>query len=312
MSGVNINPRPLVIYHGDCFDGFCAAWVFRMFKGADVDFHAARYGDPPPNVSKRNVWVLDFSYPREQMMDLIVQSKSTTVFDHHKTAKANLDNILNEIRETRGVMRNCDTIKFDMQRSGAGITFDELDREKGRKRGLHEPRYNGARSNWVVDYVEDRDLWRMSLPDSQAVSALIATVPMTFEDYNALEKDGLDKAIERGTYVQKYIDLYGVKARKHALLRDVGGHEVPVINMPYMNCSEHVGVLAEENSDREFACGFFLRDDSKWQFSLRSRGDFDVSEVAQKYGGGGHKNAAGFAVDYLPWDKPEAEPSEED
>jgi oligoribonuclease NrnB/cAMP/cGMP phosphodiesterase (DHH superfamily) len=301
MSGVIINKRPLVIYHGDCFDGFCAAWVFRTFKGTECDFHPARYGEDPPDTSKRNVWVLDFSYPREQMMDLIVQSKSTTVFDHHKTAEANLENILNEIRETRGVLRQQDKIIFDMNRSGAGITFDELDREKGQKRGLHEPRYNGARSNWVVDYVEDRDLWRQTLPDTQAVSAWIATVPMTFDAYTELQKEGLDKAIERGQAVQKYIDIYGKKARKHSLLRDVGGHEVPVVNMPYMNCSEHVGALAEENPDRPFACGFFLRDDSMWQFSLRSRGDFDVSEIAKQYGGGGHKNAAGFAVDKLPW-----------
>ncbi len=29
-------------------------------------------------------------------------------------------------------------------------------------------------------------------------------------------------------------------------------------------------------------------------WSLRSRGDFDVGEVAKARGGGGHKNAAGF------------------
>ena len=30
---------------------------------------------------------------------------------------------------------------------------------------------------------------------------------------------------------------------------------------------------------------------------LRSIGDFDVSELAHQFGGGGHKNAAGFSVD---------------
>jgi nanoRNase/pAp phosphatase (c-di-AMP/oligoRNAs hydrolase) len=32
------------------------------------------------------------------------------------------------------------------------------------------------------------------------------------------------------------------------------------------------------------------------EFSLRSLGDFDVSEIAKEFGGGGHKNAAGFKV----------------
>jgi nanoRNase/pAp phosphatase (c-di-AMP/oligoRNAs hydrolase) len=35
----------------------------------------------------------------------------------------------------------------------------------------------------------------------------------------------------------------------------------------------------------------------KYQVSLRSVGDFDVSKIAKYYGGGGHRNAAGFIVD---------------
>jgi len=44
----------------------------------------------------------------------------------------------------------------------------------------------------------------------------------------------------------------------------------------------------------EFGAAYFVRDDGKKVYSLRSVGDFDVSEVAKKYGGGGHRNAAGF------------------
>jgi phosphoesterase RecJ-like protein len=38
--------------------------------------------------------------------------------------------------------------------------------------------------------------------------------------------------------------------------------------------------------------------------SLRSDGTVDVSEIAKKYGGGGHIKAAGFVLDIgasLPW-----------
>ena len=40
----------------------------------------------------------------------------------------------------------------------------------------------------------------------------------------------------------------------------------------------------------------FLRevDGGEYKFSLRSKGDIDVSKIAMKYGGGGHHNAAGF------------------
>ena len=40
----------------------------------------------------------------------------------------------------------------------------------------------------------------------------------------------------------------------------------------------------------------FLRelDDGRFKFSLRSKGELDVSKIALKFGGGGHKNGAGF------------------
>ena len=42
------------------------------------------------------------------------------------------------------------------------------------------------------------------------------------------------------------------------------------------------------------------REDGKTKVSLRSRGEADVEKVARRYGGGGHKNAAGFVLDNGP------------
>jgi nanoRNase/pAp phosphatase (c-di-AMP/oligoRNAs hydrolase) len=35
--------------------------------------------------------------------------------------------------------------------------------------------------------------------------------------------------------------------------------------------------------------------------TLYSIGDFDVASIATELGGGGHKNAAGFTVDFERW-----------
>lgn len=45
--------------------------------------------------------------------------------------------------------------------------------------------------------------------------------------------------------------------------------------------------------------GVMLREagDLKYKVSLRAKGDVDVAEVAQAFGGGGHRNAAGFMLD---------------
>jgi oligoribonuclease NrnB/cAMP/cGMP phosphodiesterase (DHH superfamily) len=301
-----------VIYHGNCYDGFTAAWAFRRFKGPNADFVPINHGDDPPDCKGRMVWVLDFTFPRDVMIEkVIAPSIRTTIYDHHKTAEADLHGISDELRE-RGLQRSADKIVFDVSRSGAGITYDELEREAGQKAGRHTPRYNGERPCRLIDYVEDRDLWSFKWPDSKEVSAYIATLTMTFEVWDALGEKmsnsvGTREVVAMGSAVQGYIDNFGAKARAMLHWRKVGGFEVPVINVPYMNCSEHVGTLAEEHPEAPFACGFFLNSKGQWQFSLRSRPDengdtFDVSDVAKQYGGGGHQGAAGFQVDELPWE----------
>ncbi len=303
---------PLVVYHGNCFDGHTSAWVFdifwkkgkKNFQNQDPDFFAAYHGtDELPDTRGRHVWYLDFSYSRDAMKQLIIASKKTVVFDHHKTNEARLHNLIQEIRDETGLPRKQDKIVFDMNRSGAGITFDELEREHGLKHGGIKPRYNGERANWVVDYIEDRDIWNNKLPGTEEFTAYAATLDMTFDAWDDLLGTKASEVIKRGKYIKSYIDQYGKKARKLARFEWVGDHKVPTINIPYMNCSEHLNLLADQYSSSDFSVGYFRRLDGKWQVSLRSIGDFDVSEIATKYGGGGHKNAAGFEVVELPWTK---------
>jgi oligoribonuclease NrnB/cAMP/cGMP phosphodiesterase (DHH superfamily) len=47
----------------------------------------------------------------------------------------------------------------------------------------------------------------------------------------------------------------------------------------------------------------FVFDGSRWTVSLYTTKDIDVSEIAKKYGGGGHQKAAGFVCDELPFAK---------
>lgn len=71
----------------------------------------------------------------------------------------------------------------------------------------------------------------------------------------------------------------------------IGGHKVLCVNATVLS-SEIAGALAE---NRPFGVCWFERGDGKRVYSLRSRdGGVDVSEVAKMYGGGGHRNAAGF------------------
>lgn len=73
---MTLSDTPLVIYHANCWDGFCAAWVARKALGA-IEAVPAQYGQPPPEVADRVVYVLDFSYPRDVMADLATRARRT-------------------------------------------------------------------------------------------------------------------------------------------------------------------------------------------------------------------------------------------
>ena len=53
------------------------------------------------------------------------------------------------------------------------------------------------------------------------------------------------------------------------------------------------------NKSESFGMIWYLGEENKAKVSLRSNGDYDVSAIAKCFGGGGHRNAAGFSVDIL-------------
>ena len=59
---------------------------------------------------------------------------------------------------------------------------------------------------------------------------------------------------------------------------------------------------------REVVAAVYMREvaPNKFRCSLRSKGDINVAKVAEKYGGGGHKNASGLGVEG-DWDTKERE-----
>lgn len=268
--------RPLVIYHGGCRDGWCAAWVCRnALRAQDPEFFEGFYGQPPPPVMDRDVILVDFSYPRDVMEAIALVTNTLLILDHHKTAEAAL----------AGFSGPAVSVTFDMQRSGAGLAWDHY--------------HPGQPRPWLVDYVEDRDLWRHALPDGPAVNAYIGVLPFDFEAWDNEHAIGSARAAAvQGRVVEMKVHQYIKEVRKNAERITFEGFEVPIVNAPQVDISELVGFMANGET---FAMGWW-RGHGVFNYSLRSKGDFDVSELAKRYGGGGHKNAAGFQSEKLfPW-----------
>lgn len=282
--------RAMVIYHTyadkPCADGFTSAWVASKYLPEGTLFHGAAYGDAPPDVTDMDVYIVDFSYPREVLLKMHEQANRLVVLDHHKTAKDDLESL--------------GFCQFDMNKSGAMMTWEYFQATKSSTFFADQ----GVSTPDVVQYVQDRDLWKFDLFKSKEVNAYIATLPTSFEAWDSLHFNmavNFEHIEDNGGTALRMIDRYVEQSKGRAYAVSFGGHIVPMVNTTFA-VSELVGELA---AGQPFAIGWWQGNDGLYEYSLRARdGNFDVGALAreQEYNGhkgGGHVRAAGFKLDYL-------------
>lgn len=256
-----------VIYHANCTDGFGAAYSAWKLLGNRAEYHACKHGTPPPDVKGKNVVILDFSFNNATTKKMISEANSLYVIDHHKTAMVELHDIANT--------------HFDMTKSGAMLAWEFF------HPGKDHPKFIG--------YIEDRDLWKWELEYSKEFSAAFDMVPFEFEEFEKFEDDSVfDDAVKRGSYILAYSKTVVKKVCEKAQLRKLDDKDVLVVNASHW-MSEIGSRLAP---DCDFALIWFWDHEEKHtKVSLRAFHEtVDVGEVAKKFGGGGHRKAAGFQL----------------
>lgn len=287
----------LCIYHGNCQDGFGAAWAVRHALGEEnVEFYPGIYQDEAPDVRGRDVLLVDFSYKRTVLWAMAEYARSVLILDHHRSAADDLA-IFKEpapYEEWRDhslpLVRDGDppvAALFDMERSGAGLTWDYF------HPGPPRPR--------LIDHIQDRDLWRFSLPYTRLISAALFSHPYDFElwdDY--MSRDDLSTLIVEGGAIERkhkqdIANLLPVVRRDMV----IGGIRMPVANLPLTLTSDAGHQMATAASG--IAACYWDTPEGR-VFSLRSTDDGpDCQAIAVQYGGGGHAHAAGFRMP-LGWE----------
>jgi oligoribonuclease NrnB/cAMP/cGMP phosphodiesterase (DHH superfamily) len=270
----------VVIYHGDCADGFSAAWAAWKKFASEADYYGAGHGESlPDGLINKEIYVLDFSFPKEIMAEVVKNNKKVVIIDHHKSAEESV--------------KMAHEYVYEMDRSGAVLAWQYFFPE------LAVP--------WLLRYISDRDIWKLELPDTFAIGLMLDTFDKNFETWSKLAEELEDgnlrnQYIEKGKLIQKY---------EHKIIEDIissnkevvifEGHEIYAVNAPHFFASQMGNFLCREKPPFAIV----------WQWSgeivkvsLRSDGTVDVSEIAKKFGGGGHKAAAAFRVESLeklPW-----------
>ena len=212
--------------------------------------------------SGSTVVIVDFAYPRDTMLDMAQRMAAVQVLDHHKTAQEDLAGL--------------PFVHLDMNKSGAVLSWEYWH--------PNEPLPE------LLRYVEDRDLWRFALPNTHEVAAALEIYPRDFDLWDRLSIATL--AAEGGPIVRALRQNVSRMAER-ARFQDIAGYSVPVVNASLFT-SDVLDELTRRFPTAPFAASYFDRGDGRRQWSLASRGSFDVSHIAKQFSGGGHKNRSGF------------------
>jgi nanoRNase/pAp phosphatase (c-di-AMP/oligoRNAs hydrolase) len=270
----------LVIYHADCLDGLGAAWSAFCRFGDQARYIPARYGDDIPDFEPGAVlYIVDFSYSPQLMVDAAAKAGRIILIDHHMTAMEQCDAFFKVQPRPENL-----SINFDMSRSGCVLTWQHF--------------FPDQKPPQILLHIEDRDLWHFKLDGTREITtALYERLPINFAEIGAIDLAELSAV---GRIQVKQFSGMVQRLAKSAHSVSVDGRVGLAVNAPSLFSSDLGHVLA----DKSGTFGMIYHYDGRkqqWNFSLRSIGDYDVGHLAQSFGGGGHKNAAGFALDNNPF-----------
>lgn len=276
-----------VFFHGNCYDGFGAAFAAWKKFGNDAKYIPVIYGKSkisdtdfqPEDV----VYILDYSISNEEFESLSGRVSYVTMLDHHKTALERFTELSPYPDSKFSHLADNSYIFFDMNKSGALIAWEH---------------FNNGPAPRLIQCISDRDLWQFKLPESKAIHAYLTSKKFDFEVWDVIsaKSNGLDwySIIDCGNLLleqqSQTVDMICKKAYQTTFM----GHIVPVVNAS-SHWSEVGNRLLELYPRTAFSASYCDQPDGTRMYSLRSTdvGE-DVSKIALLFGGGGHRNAAGF------------------
>lgn len=262
-----------LIYHKACPDGFGSAYVAWKVLGNDCAYMPQAYYEAPPTIKNASILVCDFSFDYKTTRKLIKNNNKFYNIDHHQTAFDNLDKLDDKYK------------MFDINHSGIYLTWKYFFPDKPL------PRF--------AQYIEDYDLWQFKYPETKPFMLALNEITFNFESWKKLENEEyLNELIKKGkileSYQKKMIQIIcrasTIKSQKF---------DDKIYNVAYVNTNlfkNEVGNKLVDNPDCDFSV-VYNYDDAKnlTKFSLRSiDSKTDVSQISQIFGGGGHRNAAGY------------------
>lgn len=310
---------PCIIYHADCLDGFGAAFAAWLHFGNTAEYLPMHHGQPSEmdKIAGQDVFILDFSFTPELLKAMAATAKSVTQIDHHLSARKAWNDLLQTGTDGKQSYQHPELplrVIFDLDKSGARLAWEHF--------------HPTVALPLALAHVEDQDMWRFALPGTRAFCRALRLQPFAFSNWDEIRRTTADSntaryrnLLEQGTAIESFfaneierlangtlpmparlrgepIDALQAVRHDQPTLSDGEQSWLAIrgsaINANTLFASELGNRLAEQSGT--FGLIWQLAGDGEAKVSLRSKGDFDVAAIAQRYGGGGHRNAAGFRL----------------
>jgi hypothetical protein len=297
----------LVVYHDNCTDGFCAAWIASHFVPG-VALAAASYTPESQEtvvkvVKDKRVLFVDWC-PDEEYLDQVVErAAGVVVLDHHVSRKP----LQSDDRPW---------LVVDDDRSGAGLCWDyftglviddpfnpledppqarcnkcraAFDLEPGSEcpkaedpyvlcEGNLEPWapapmqiFNAAKRPWPVEYVQDRDLWRFQMDQSQIINASLWCMPKQFPVWDQLFDLDREELLRRGAAIIFYQKMLVDEAVGSASYVELLGYPGVALASCSPPLASEVGSALCKDDDVPFAVMYSTDSRGRLKLSVRTK-----------------------------------------
>lgn len=296
--------KSIVYYHDSCADGFGAAFAAWLKLGDAAEYVPVQYGREPclDGLDGVDIYILDFSFPLPVMHKMFEIANKVVWLDHHKTAFEAMGKSVDEVYRVHD--RDQDVI-LDNNKSGALLAWEYFHPEK--------------EMSELIRMIDDRDRWQFKMAMSKAAHAgLMANRPWKFDQWkgftNLVHNNALGGLVAEGQVLLKKMAADVESSAKHANKCEISSRRGATKDIPggdwhigsywfveglAVNCASNISEVGHALANQSGTYGlvwWYSATESAAVCSLRSNGDYDVSAIAKQFGGGGHKNAAGFKV----------------
>lgn len=286
-------------FHSD-LDGRCAgALVLKQFPSCrmrEIDYKDDPDFEKEVKISEQ-VFIVDFSFAPRKMLQLFNRTPINRIYwiDHHETAESYqyFEQAPNGITRPVNNLLGLRDFSQECKRSGAELTWGFFNQNE-----KYEINWNNLPE--AVRLIGDYDCWRFDTKEQtnlfQQGMKLIPNTPTDPIWRLLLDNKSVDLVINDGLVATKYRDNFCTNYRNsYGWEVEFEGYKCYAMNL-YTVGSQGFG----EEFDNHDICLSFVWQKDKWTVSLYSK-NTHVGEIAQKYGGGGHKGAAGFVCTELPF-----------